>query len=318
MILPDDYKINLYDVDKMNPWNWYSLTRLYNLYDDFHLIPKTRPLIVPPTPKTSYVDIPGGDGSLDFTEALNGYPVFNSRSGSWEFYVENTTPNDWNYWYSKLLSCIHGKRFAIELIGYNTSTTNTSLGDNMIFIGRLTVNSWKSDKDWSTVVIDYNIEPYAMSMRYGIRYMSSATYVVDDVNETMTVDVSNLCIITDANCPKSFFTQPICPWFCPHSYPAGPAPYEQDYNFTIHFTNSDLGIDYTNTYLIQDIADNGKPSKKEYWFQDPNIILYSKDPTSTTNMTMSFVWEVANESMTWSTAKSKYHQCFVQWMPGRF
>ncbi len=33
-----------------------------NTWDDWHLIPATRPLFNPPTVKTNMVNIPGGDG----------------------------------------------------------------------------------------------------------------------------------------------------------------------------------------------------------------------------------------------------------------
>ena len=53
-----------------------------NTWDDWHLIPKTRPLVNPPTVKTNYVDIPCGDGVLDLTETLACRPVHNNRNGS--------------------------------------------------------------------------------------------------------------------------------------------------------------------------------------------------------------------------------------------
>ena len=38
-----------------------------NTWDDWHLIPATRPLFNPPTVKENMVNIPGGDGVLDLT-----------------------------------------------------------------------------------------------------------------------------------------------------------------------------------------------------------------------------------------------------------
>ena len=60
-----------------------------NTWDDWHLIPSSRPLFNPPTPKTKYQDIPGANGKLDLSEALTGYPVYDNRIGSFEFYVMN-------------------------------------------------------------------------------------------------------------------------------------------------------------------------------------------------------------------------------------
>ena len=57
-----------------------------NTWEDWHLVPTSRPLFLPPKQKKSITDIPGGDGVLDMSEALTGYPVFNNREGSFEFH----------------------------------------------------------------------------------------------------------------------------------------------------------------------------------------------------------------------------------------
>ena len=36
-----------------------------NTWDDWYLIPSSRPVVNPPKPKTKYIDIPGADGHLD-------------------------------------------------------------------------------------------------------------------------------------------------------------------------------------------------------------------------------------------------------------
>lgn len=120
-----------------------------NTWDDWHLIPATRPLFNPPTVKTNLVDIPGGDGVLDLTTALAGRPTYNNRIGSWTFYVQNGY-RDWSALYSEIMVYLHGQEFIAILEddpGY-------------YYEGRFSVNQWKSDKDWSQIVIDYNVGPY--------------------------------------------------------------------------------------------------------------------------------------------------------------
>ena len=51
-----------------------------NTWDDWHLIPSKRPSFNPPNVKSQYVDIPGGNGVLDLTESLTGYPLYNTRT----------------------------------------------------------------------------------------------------------------------------------------------------------------------------------------------------------------------------------------------
>lgn len=56
-------------------------------WGDLALVPTVRPAIAPPEIKTNFVEIPGGNGSLDLTEALTGEPTFSDRIGSIEFIV---------------------------------------------------------------------------------------------------------------------------------------------------------------------------------------------------------------------------------------
>ena len=120
-----------------------------NTWDDWHLIPATRPLFNPPTVKMNMVNIPGGDGVLDLTTSLAGRPTYNNRTGSWTFYVQNGF-RDWSALYSEIMVYLHGQEFRAILEddpGY-------------FYEGRFSVNQWKSDKDWSQIVIDYNVGPY--------------------------------------------------------------------------------------------------------------------------------------------------------------
>lgn len=135
-----------------------------NTFDDWHLFSPTRPVVSPPSPKTSYVDVLGMNGSLDYTEALTSTPRYNDREGSWEFIVLN--PGDvpqysiemegvhvyaWAELYSKIMKYLHGKYF-----------DRIVLEDDPMFTykGRLWVNEWRSDQNWSRIVINYRLKPF--------------------------------------------------------------------------------------------------------------------------------------------------------------
>lgn len=120
-----------------------------NTWDDWHIVPTSRPLVNPPEVVTEYVDIPGADGSLDYTEALAGRPVYRNRKGSWEFIVLNGY-QDWSTLYNYLLTYLHGKTFTIILEDEPEYRYN----------GRLSLNEWRSEEHNSKVVIDYVISPY--------------------------------------------------------------------------------------------------------------------------------------------------------------
>ncbi len=120
-----------------------------NTWDDWHLIPATRPLFNPPTVKENMVNIPGGDGVLDLTASLAGRPTYNNRTGSWTFYVQNGF-KDWSTLYSEIMVYLHGQTF------------KAILEDDPAYFyeGRFSVNQWRSDKDYSQIVINYNVGPY--------------------------------------------------------------------------------------------------------------------------------------------------------------
>lgn len=124
-----------------------------NTWDDWHLIPKSRPLFNPPSVKTNYIEIPGGDGSLDLTTALAGRPVYKNRTGSWEFYVENGF-KDWAVLYSEIMTYLHGKKLKAILED----------DPNYYYEGRFAVNAWQSDPNWSIITIDYEVAPYKKSV----------------------------------------------------------------------------------------------------------------------------------------------------------
>ena len=125
-------------------------TKVRNTWDDWHLIPTSRPHVVPPEPKTNFVDVPGADGSLDYTEILSGIK-FNNREGNWEFIVENGH-QEWHVLYKDILSFLHGRRFKITL----------ESDPDYYYFGRMSLESWESSSSdrYSKVNFKYVIEPY--------------------------------------------------------------------------------------------------------------------------------------------------------------
>ena len=53
-----------------------------NTWDDWRLIPTSRPVFLPPDVKKVLVDLPGSDGVIDLTESLTGYVKYGNRKGS--------------------------------------------------------------------------------------------------------------------------------------------------------------------------------------------------------------------------------------------
>lgn len=120
-----------------------------NTWGDWHLIPASRPLVNPPSVKTHFIDIPGGNGSIDLTESLGGKPTYKNRTGSWKFYVDNGY-KEWSELYSEIMGYLHGQR------------KKAVLEDDPAYFyeGRFFVDSWNSDPYYSVITIGYNVNPY--------------------------------------------------------------------------------------------------------------------------------------------------------------
>ena len=124
-----------------------------NTWDDWHLVPASRPVFNPPAVKTRYVDIPGADGSIDLTDALTGYPVYENREGTVEFIVVNDY-GQWQDRYSEIMGYLHGRSMRAILEddpGY-------------YYEGRFAVDEWASEENWSRITIAYNLAPYKHSV----------------------------------------------------------------------------------------------------------------------------------------------------------
>lgn len=120
-------------------------------WNDWHLIPKSLPIIAPPSVQTNMVEIPGTNGAIDLTSALLGHPLYNNRTGSLEFYVDHTAEGwDWDIAYDTILNSIHGLSKKIILTD----------SPSHYYEGRLSVNEWKSDKTCCSIVIDYDLAPF--------------------------------------------------------------------------------------------------------------------------------------------------------------
>lgn len=122
-----------------------------NTWDDWHLIPLSRPVFNPPEQKRTLVEVPGRNGALDFSTVLTGYPAFQNRTGSIEFIV------DWNFkpWidlYGEVMNYLQGQTMAAVLEDE----------PDWKYTGTFNVKEWESKNDGtgSRITIEYNVAPY--------------------------------------------------------------------------------------------------------------------------------------------------------------
>lgn len=147
-----------------------------NTYNDWYLVPSSRPVILPPEPKYNMIDIPGVNGVIDLTDVLTGDVAYNNRKGSIEFIVFNEKPTTWYELYSDIMDFVQGQRVKIKL----------EEEPEYYYEGRIRVNTWNSGKNFSTISFDYDLDPFkyaSTATTRTITHNSSTT-----TTETFTVD----------------------------------------------------------------------------------------------------------------------------------
>lgn len=144
-----------------------------NTWDDWHLIPVTRPVVAPAGIATSYVDIPGRkDGPIDMSEYLTGEQRYTNRNGTFSFYVDN----DYDHYLSVLhiiTNFLHGKRMKM------------CLEDDPAYYyeGRFGVSSYKSDSAYSVIDINYSLGPYKYRVYTGPWLWDPFNFEIDNIEE---------------------------------------------------------------------------------------------------------------------------------------
>lgn len=156
-----------------------------NTWNDFHLVPSSKPIILPPEVKTKIVDIPGGDGVIDLTESLTGYPVYGNRAGSFTFIIidDNSYLMDqhisWEETYQKLLSYIHGRKMRVVLED----------DPQWYYEGRLTIVDPKQYRNYSGITVEFDLGPYKWCLRdslNNVSYDPFGVYTSADPDPTFT------------------------------------------------------------------------------------------------------------------------------------
>ena len=123
-----------------------------NTWDDWHLIPTSRPVFSPPKPDIRLLNIPGKSGSLDVSELMGGQVVYADRTGSFEFFVDHEYWESWIDAFQTISNYLHGNRMKAVLEDDPT----------YYYEGRFSVNEWRSSQYRSSIVISYTVGPYKL------------------------------------------------------------------------------------------------------------------------------------------------------------
>lgn len=120
-------------------------------FEDLNLI-LSKVNIPPAVPKTSYVDIPGGDGSVDLTEAL-GEVRYKDREATITFTALPT--DDFEEKKKEVSNLLNGMRFSRIIVDKDPE---------YFWVGRCKVNEYASDKNLHKIVVGAVLSPYKLKV----------------------------------------------------------------------------------------------------------------------------------------------------------
>lgn len=122
---------------------------VYHTAEDWGLILNDKSL-TPPVPKTTYIQVEGRDGDLDFSEALTGEIRYNNRVASFTFLATDGTYTDREELISEILGALHGKKVTIVLDDK----------PDYYLVGRCQVTEVTNNKAYGTIKVNCNCEPW--------------------------------------------------------------------------------------------------------------------------------------------------------------
>ena len=118
--------------------------------DDLNLV-LSKVVIPPAVVKTNFVDIPGGDGSVDLTEAL-GEVRYKDRECSFTFTVFPS--DDFEEKKTEVSNLLNGRRCKIIL----------DKDPDYYWDGRCSIDSYASDKKINKIVVKATVSPYKLNV----------------------------------------------------------------------------------------------------------------------------------------------------------
>lgn len=116
---------------------------------DLHLV-QAKVDIEPAKPKTNFIDVPGADGSMDFTESPAGRVVYKTRKITWTFKLY---PGDnWATKYTEVSNAINGITCRITL----------DEDSDYYYQGRVSVDKYATDSILHTITVVAICQPYKL------------------------------------------------------------------------------------------------------------------------------------------------------------
>jgi phage-related protein len=117
-------------------------------FDDLNLVLSKKD-IPPAAPKTTYIDIPGADGSLDLSET-HGEVKYKDRDCTFTFTMHPGDTTDWEEKKTEISNLLNGKVCKITL----------DTDEDYYYQGRCTVSKYLQDRKLKQFTVTAKVKPY--------------------------------------------------------------------------------------------------------------------------------------------------------------
>jgi hypothetical protein len=160
-----------------------------DLYERFGLVLTEDSEIEPPEPKTYEVDIKGGNGSIDLTEALTGDVAYDNRDITLNLVAVGV--EDFARLRTKVHNYLHGKRLPFSF----------SFDPGYTYTGRFKIKSWQvSGVDAVTAEISVTADPYKLKEHcaYRLNATGGRMYRFESGRRPVhpTIECESVCFVT--------------------------------------------------------------------------------------------------------------------------
>ena len=141
-----------------------------------------------PSVQTRVYNVPGRNGTIDVSESLTGYPVYNNRSLNIELTVYGKTLKEYQGIYDEVYEYCHGRKRDII----------SPFEPDYHYSGRLAVSAKQEDNFHGTITITGDMYPYALKNTITEIDISSESAATREVALSNAGMPTKLTITTDA------------------------------------------------------------------------------------------------------------------------
>jgi len=140
--------------------------------------------IPPAQPKTNYVDLAGGNGSLDLTEA-HGEVKYYDRPCKFTFTVNPSSDMTFDEKKTQVSNALNGKHCKIIL----------DKDDEFYYLGRCTVNEYLQDRRLLQIVVTATVSPYKLKKNETV-----ATFALTATEQTVSLKNGRKSVVPEITC----------------------------------------------------------------------------------------------------------------------